>query len=581
MRDNYSDFSVACMKNYPLWRLALLHALFAIAVIASHNSAVCAVAQVRVVFEYDMRRSGTIRTLEVHHVVYGSVTDFAGRFGLSIYTNNAARKVEISLKPYRLKFTADNPFVVITENNVTGSVYQFPLPVLERDNSLFVPLVFFIPLFDQVYTGDISYEPAARIIRVRSPVKTSRADIYGVRVEEKLNGVLIRLLATRPLKDFEGWMRSDGWYYITIANARGDVQRLNAAKPQGILKKVVAIQSPTALQLTLKIDGNVTSSEILRDRSSNDILISLHMAGNSDVTRHRMEELRSDLTRKRVRWYLDVVVIDPGHGGQDPGAIGVTGVKEKDVTLGIARKLGALIKKHLKGVRVVYTRTTDSFVELYKRGQIANEAGGKLFISIHCNSTPRKPTFSHGFEIYLLRPGRTQEAVEIAQRENSVIRYEKDYERRYHKLTAEDFILISMAQSAYVKYSELFADIARREMTHVLPPSSSNDVKQAGFYVLVGASMPNVLIETGFLSNRKDERFLSSKSGQQKIAEALYRAIKGYKEEYEKEIKEGEPVGEGILTDPLSEYAFAQPTVNSERESPPKKGISQILGYLR
>jgi N-acetylmuramoyl-L-alanine amidase len=231
-------------------------------------------------------------------------------------------------------------------------------------------------------------------------------------------------------------------------------------------------------------------------------------------------------------------VLDAGHGGHDPGSIGVTGMPEKTITLGIVLKLGNLITRNLPGVRVVYTRKDDRFVELDKRGKIANEAGGKLFISVHANSLPRKPNPTRGFEVYLLRPGRTEEAVAIAERENSVIALEEGYEERYKQLTEENFILVTMAQSAYVKASEVFADLTQKEMAS-RTGIPNRGVKQAGFYVLVGAAMPNVLVETAYLSNRQDERFLKSDAGQLKIAEALLSAIKSYKKEYEKLLLEG------------------------------------------
>ena len=208
---------------------------------------------------------------------------------------------------------------------------------------------------------------------------------------------------------------------------------------------------------------------------------------------------------------------------------------EKKVNLGIALKLGKLIEKDINDVKVVYTRKTDTFIELYKRGKIANEADGNLFISIHCNSTPRKPTDANGYEVYLLRPGRTKEAIDIAERENSVINYE-DNPTRYEKLTDENFILVSMAHSAYMKYSEKFSDILNKEFNKDLN-IDSRGVKQAGFYVLVGAAMPSVLIETGFLSNRHDAKFLSSSSGQQKIAESIYQAVKTFKDQYDKTLR--------------------------------------------
>ncbi len=239
--------------------------------------------------------------------------------------------------------------------------------------------------------------------------------------------------------------------------------------------------------------------------------------------------------KEKAKWDFNVIVIDAGHGGKDSGTLGVDGIKEKDVNLGIALKLGKEIAEKMKDVKVVYTRKTDKFIELYRRGQIANEANGNLFISIHCNATPKKPSDANGSEVYLLRPGRTKEAISIAERENSVISYE-DNPKRYQKLTDENFILVSMAQSAYMRYSEKFADLVNKEFgkdTGIEP----RGVKQAGFYVLVGASMPSVLVEAGFLSNRKDAHYLASAKGQASIANAIFDAIKKFREVYEKNIE--------------------------------------------
>jgi N-acetylmuramoyl-L-alanine amidase len=138
----------------------------------------------------------------------------------------------------------------------------------------------------------------------------------------------------------------------------------------------------------------------------------------------------------------------------------------------------------------------------------------------------------------LLRPGRTEEAVAIASRENSVIQLEEGYKERYQKLTEEEFIIVTMAQSAYMKQSEQFAQSAANSMAKQLRIKNSG-VKQAGFFVLVGASMPNVLVELGYLSNRNEEQFLRSENGQSRIADALFRGIKEYKITYEKSLQEG------------------------------------------
>jgi len=234
-------------------------------------------------------------------------------------------------------------------------------------------------------------------------------------------------------------------------------------------------------------------------------------------------------TKKTAK--LDVIVLDAGHGGKDPGAIGTNGYKEKTATLAIALKTGELLKEALPGIKVVYTRDNDKFIELYRRGEIANKYKGKLFISIHCNSTPEKPSKAQGTATYILRPGKTDAAIRVAARENAVIEYEKD-KKRYEGLSDIEFILTSMRSAQDIRYSEKFAATVQKEFKKQVG-LKSNGVEQAGFYVLVGASMPSVLIETAFISNPKEEEVLSSEDGQIQFAQAIVEAVKRFKKTYE------------------------------------------------
>jgi N-acetylmuramoyl-L-alanine amidase len=236
--------------------------------------------------------------------------------------------------------------------------------------------------------------------------------------------------------------------------------------------------------------------------------------------------------KKHPRPKLDVIVIDPGHGGKDAGSVGPGGYYEKQATLAISLKLGKLIEQELEGVKVVYTRSDDRFIELFKRGQIANKNKGKLFISIHCNSTPKKPSTASGFETYILRPGKTDAAIKVAARENAVVNLESDKER-YVGLSDIDFILTSMARSQDVRYSEKFAGYVQQELGKQLS-IRNRGVSQAGFYVLIGASMPNVLIETAFISNPKEETLLQTSASQFAYARGILSAIKKYKAHYER-----------------------------------------------
>ncbi|KAB2908154.1 MAG: N-acetylmuramoyl-L-alanine amidase [Ignavibacteriales bacterium] len=224
-------------------------------------------------------------------------------------------------------------------------------------------------------------------------------------------------------------------------------------------------------------------------------------------------------------------MLDAGHGGKDAGAIGTNKGREKDVNLAVTLKVGNLIKKNMPGVKVVYTRSDDQFVELYKRGKIANESGGDLFVSIHCNSTPERNSKAAGTEVYLLRPGKTKDAIAIAKRENSVIKYEDD-PARYKELDDENYILTSMAHAAYMIHSEKFAGFLTNSFKKHTD-RASRGVKQAGFYVLVGASMPNVLIELGFISNVEEEKYLLSEKGQEQLAKAIFEGIKSFKLYYD------------------------------------------------
>ncbi|HVN49718.1 MAG TPA: N-acetylmuramoyl-L-alanine amidase [Bacteroidota bacterium] len=472
-------------------------------------------------------------------VSYLALNNFFDTLHVPIAVNDSMGKIEVLLASQLVRFTDRNPFVVITERTSNNStVYQLPSNVIRRRNTWYAPAFSFLPLFQQLSGENIRYDTAQQVLSFKTKAR-SNDDITDIHVEKKLNGYLINIGTTKKIKDIESWLKPDGWLFITMNNARGDTTALSNTKPLGVVKQILAFQSPSSLQLTFRVSSDVEQAEVLNDPTSDHILVSLHTRSSNakaGAVLKRQEQAKRNLTRNK--WKLDVIVIDAGHGGKDPGTIGVTRTREKDVTLAVALKLGALIEQNLPGVKVIYTRKTDTFVELYRRTQIANEAGGKLFVSIHCNSLPHPTTSISGFEIYLLRPGRTQEAIAIASRENEVVQLEDNYQNRYQKLTEEEFILVTMAQSAYMKYSEQFADIASHTMAKNLKIKNSG-VKQAGFYVLVGASMPNALVELGYLSNRREEQVLRSASGQDKIAQSLFNGIKQYKAVYEKTLQEG------------------------------------------
>jgi N-acetylmuramoyl-L-alanine amidase len=229
---------------------------------------------------------------------------------------------------------------------------------------------------------------------------------------------------------------------------------------------------------------------------------------------------------------LDVVVIDAGHGGHDPGNSGKK-TKEKDICLKIALKVGAYIEKNVPGVKVVYTRKTDKYIALDERANIANKHKADLFICIHANShTTSKP---YGTETFVMGMHKDNSNFEVAKRENSVILMDENHEERYEGFdpnSPESYILFSLTQSAYQESSLLFAQKVEDQFREKVG-RLSRGVKQAGFVVLWRTTMPSVLIETGFLSNPKEEQFLMEERGQDLMASAIYRAFKEYKSEIE------------------------------------------------
>ncbi len=232
------------------------------------------------------------------------------------------------------------------------------------------------------------------------------------------------------------------------------------------------------------------------------------------------------------------VVIDAGHGGHDTGCLGAK-VKEKDVALAIALKLGKFIEINFPEVKVIYTRKTDVFVELHERAEIANNAKADLFICVHCNSAcyhdqkKKKDVCNqeiNGVETWVMGLHKSEANLEVSKRENDVVLLEKDYTKKYDGFdpnSPEANIIFSLYQNAYLDQSLRLASFVQNEVEK--KGREERGVKQAGFLVLFKTYMPSVLVETGFLSCPSEEKYLSGTKGQNEIAESVFNAFKNYK----------------------------------------------------
>lgn len=387
---------------------------------------------------------------------------------------------------------------------------------------------------------------------VHAPESHARVEDISFSARSDGQGYVIRVHTSEPITAYgmptRVGKRELTWtlYNTSLAKtfnqgrSQGPVERFSAEVHDGHL----------TLHFYLKADREVRSAAY-RDRHSNDLLLGLTYtsagapvrtvasapsergATQPETERSQAETQRTTAqnasrSSSRDRWKLDTVVIDPGHGGRDPGTQG-HGLNEKDIVLDVSKRLGDYLEEKL-GLNVVYTRTTDEFVELKQRGRIANEAGGKLFVSVHANAA--RSHRARGTETFFLGMHKTAAAKRVMERENKVVKME-DNPEQYEELDEEALVRYELTQSMNMQQSEALAKLVEEQFANRVH-RKSRGVKQAGFRVLWGASMPAVLVELGFLSNYGDAQFLGSENGKVYMASALYRAVRDYKEEYEK-----------------------------------------------
>jgi N-acetylmuramoyl-L-alanine amidase len=287
----------------------------------------------------------------------------------------------------------------------------------------------------------------------------------------------------------------------------------NAAKPSQLFSVIIV----RTKKLTLMNTRNLSLAAILIVIAS--FVLSLGLISFVPQT---------DPSQADSAFKFKTIVIDAGHGGKDPGAHGASAT-EKTVALAIAKKLKEAIKEQMPGINVVMTRSDDTFIELNRRSDIANKAGGNLFISIHCNSSPEKPGRRKGVMMLVYGYHRVSEQME-AIRENASIYQEKDYEEKYKKYDASDpinRIVLNAYLQKYRKYSILFGDLLNKEFKG--DGRESIGVKEQGVLVLAHSAMPAVLVETGFINNPQEEKYLASDDGQAEIVQGIVRAVKNYK----------------------------------------------------
>jgi len=424
-----------------------------------------------------------------------------------------AWRVRFTVGAHRMEFIPENPFVIVDED-----IVHLPVPPQMLDGAIYVPLDLLLPYVASFVQGELKW-------------KRDKPNILGLSVEKRANGTLIVLRTAEPLRS-EAALAS-GWLHLTLYRGRLDTVAVEAVRPEGAVREVKAYQYSHSAQISFRLKPGISDYQIYPSPDPKKVVVLL-WEGKTGKEPQRKQEL----------WAYHTVVLDPGHGGEDRGAVGPTGLEEKEVVLDVALRLAKLLREEL-GVQVVLTRTEDVFVPLHERARIAVNGGGQLFISIHCNSS--RNSKAGGVETYFLSDAKTEDAREVARRENASLRFEE----AIPSLKDGDFtlrdILTDMLSDQFLKESQKLAACIQEELVRTLG-LEDRGVKQAGFYVMLGteAAMPGALVELGFISNPREERLLRTSAFRRKAALALFRAIRSFKEQQERAIAlRGWPQGAG------------------------------------
>lgn len=479
-----------------------------------------------------------IKVIEVDNCTYFSVVDLARALGLRTYKNQETGKIVLFFSGKTVKVSIHSSFLMF-DARMAQMTHEAIL--INRDD-VFVPVHSFLSLTKQFVLPDLQYQvvdddrqfavvesiesPSNPPSAPETPAQTSLAEITDIQFEERGNGITMKISAGAVFRDSDisSFFRGEDWFYLTIMNATCDSAMLSRLNPGQSVAAVEAIPLGNSVQIALKLKQKFERASAHYDERLGKILVSLNLPLNN-ATLKKIADVKNT-------WIMDTIVLDAGHGGKDAGTPGHWGYKhEKDIALDITLRLGKLLEQR-RDINVVYTRKTDEFIPLWKRTRIANDAAGKLFISLHINALPKsKAGGAEGIELYLQNPTmRSQESIEVARLENEVIQMETGEDKaRYKNYDNPSHILANLVFNTYLHDSEKFAEILGRQVSANVP-QKNRGVKQANLFVLVGASMPNLLCEFGYNDNKAEAKKLNDPAHRQKIALALYKSIIEFKE---------------------------------------------------
>ncbi len=483
---------------------------------------------IRVIVRGVPERTGYLDGIYSGGDYYVSTEELAEILNINTYHDEQLEKIVLYLDGTQITVSSANPFI-----KIGGELFQMPIEAKDYSSTIYVPVGEFAPILNRHLSGSYLFKSDERSLEIYPGGDVNITDLT---VEEKENGTLVRVKTSTDFTDnMHHWFDKEK-SHLTVQFYKGrlDTLQMTSDETRGLVLQNTAIQFPEIAQITFKLSRYTEGYYVDQDESDGDILISLMKKGaapteppTADPSIFRTEDL---VARDKESWKLDTIVIDPGHGGKDPGTVSSDGLLEKDIVLDIGKHLKQLLVQSGLFKNVIMTREQDVFVPLMDRAEIAKDMSGKIFVSIHVNSN--KNSRIRGFEAYFLRPGKNDDALEVlevVQRENDVMQLYEDADPS-RELSEEEQMVLAMTQSAFVKESDMLAryisdGIGRK----VRWPNRG--VKQAGFLVLWGVPMPNVLVEVGFISNSSQRKELRTRAVRYRVAEGIFEGIKKFTDE--------------------------------------------------
>ncbi len=454
-----------------------------------------------------------LNTEIIDNVVYIESSTLSEFLGGEESIDFFAKYGAINFESYSLEYSLFSQYIRSGE-----SVFNIHKPILFKNGSFLLPIKYIVEVLNQVSPDDFSLYD--NVLTVSPPT----FNITGVAALQKINGVLIEIFLKEELR-FDVIKTDDSWIYVTVSEGKVDSLAIERRIPVNAIYKVKTYQFDRSAQVSIRLrpkDFTFTSK-----LKTDPLRIQILVRGEGFVDSTLAQETPDDDFGSNP---IDVIVIDPGHGGKDLGAVGAKNTREKDVVLKIAKHLFALLRKD-DNYKPVMTREDDVFVPLSKRTALANSVGGDMFISIHANASSNKK--ARGIISFFLADAKTDQARAAATLENSSIRLENIKDQKQYT-TDLDFTLRDMIQTEFQLESADLADIIQKTIKNKTK-TKSRGMDQAGFFVLDKAYMPAVLIETAFISNEDDEKLLKRDDFQRKTARAIYDSILAFREKYDAE----------------------------------------------